>query len=171
MTDRVRPSLERVVLSLIVAGALVAGIGCQATATSAESGSGARSLRGVLVLHLGQAQLGAIRSEVRDGSCYGTSGFRDFGAGMNVTVRDGTGKVIGTDRTRAPSASPPPDLLPSGISGGGLDVIANTCTVWFEVAATEADFYQLEVGQRVKLTLSRQDLERQAWTLRFDLGR
>jgi hypothetical protein len=79
-------------------------------------------------------------------------GFSDIAAGTNVTVTDGSGKVIGT----------------SALTGGVQS--AKGCTFDFEVRVPSSDFYKVEVSSRGAQSYSKADLASQGWRVALKLG-
>ena len=114
-------------------------------------------------------------------SCRGEGGYSDFGRGMNVTVRSGSGEVIGTGNTRNLTDA---DLGDLDLSENGEDDISmleltaavaqirgtSRCTVWFEAEIGEADFYSIEIGRRGELTYSASELADRDWHVELSLG-
>ena len=88
-------------------------------------------------------------------TCAGTGGYSDIRTGVNVVVKDGTGKVIGTGTL---------------LDDPDADTVFGRCSYVFSVPVTDADFYSVEVGRRGALTYSRAELEAQGWTVGFTLG-
>ena len=106
-------------------------------------------------------------------SCSGTGGYDDFRAGMDVTVRDGSGKIIGTGSARnmdpgdEPEANPITPLEFAAVAAKRAD----GCTLKFEVPLVEAaDFYAVEAGSRGDLTYSHAELEATDWWIQLTLG-
>ena len=52
-----------------------------------------------VTIHVGMTLADLDGVEGTNGDCYGTGGYDDFGPGMDVVIRDGSGDVIGTGRT------------------------------------------------------------------------
>jgi hypothetical protein len=88
------------------------------------------------------------------GSCQGTGGYADIQAGLTVTVKDASGKIIATSRLVDDDANSP----------------AGKCSYTFAVQVPDADFYAFEVGHRGELTYSRDELEGMDWDVGFTLG-
>ncbi len=100
--------------------------------------------------------------------CSGAGGYDDFGAGMDVTVRDGAGELIGRTDTRNAPESELADYL-SRAEDGEFDTPdeaeeflqeaeGSVCVVLFDVEATAADYYEIEIGSRGDLSFSAEDL-------------
>lgn len=95
-------------------------------------------------------------------SCFGTGGYDDFGAGMNVTVRSQNDTVIGSSSTRHLTATDP-----------GAEEAQDaefSCTVAFSVEVEESDFYLIDVGRRGQLSYSFEELESADWSVALTLG-
>lgn len=87
-------------------------------------------------------------------SCSGSGGYSDFGQGMNVTIRDGDGNVVG-----------------SGATGPAEGQSPGWCVTEFEIEDVEiVDFYEIEVGQRGSLSYSYEDLESNDFNVDLTLG-
>lgn len=113
----------------------------------------------------------------------GRGGYSDFGRGMNVTVRNGAGEIIGSGQTRnlrtddlgrlADDDSDTDDKPPTALESAALfaQLLERTrCTVWFEAEIAEADFYSVSVGRRGELTYSSRELEEKNWHIELSLG-
>lgn len=86
-------------------------------------------------------------------TCEGDGGYSDINQGVEVTVRDGTGK-----------------LLQTGSLGEGTGNLVR-CEFPFTIKGVpETDFYSVEVGSRGDLSYSLDDMKANAWTLGFQLG-
>lgn len=119
-------------------------------------------------------------------SCRGTGGYSDFGPGMNVTVRDGSGEIIASSNTTSldvetyfgsdesseledeARSEGDDDMDPEELADLMFDVLG--CTVTFEVQVPEADFYAIEVGRRGELSYSRDELAERDWNVSLTLG-
>ena len=90
-------------------------------------------------------------------SCHGTGRYSDVGPGMNVSVRDGKGSIIGTAGT-----------VPAPVATEGA---AATCELRFEVGGLPgARRYSLSVGGRFSATYSKQALDAAGWHVELTLG-
>jgi hypothetical protein len=104
-------------------------------------------------------------------TCYGTGGYDDFGPGVNVTVRDQDGSIVGSSSTRN-LARGDDNLRPE------MDEVVNlaiqypdvSCTVLFEVEVNPAEFYEIEVGSRGGLSYSADELDSRDWWVELSLG-
>lgn len=86
--------------------------------------------------------------------CSGSGGYSDFGQGMNVTIRDGDGNVVG-----------------SGATGPAEGESPGWCVTEFEIEDIEiVDFYEIEVGRRGALSYSYEDLESNDFNIDLTLG-
>lgn len=118
-------------------------------------------------------------------SCRGTGGYSDFGPGMNVTIRNGSGEIVasgntssldaeeqyGSDSDAAEQEEPEGDeepMSPQELADAMFDFLG--CTVVFEVDVPTEDFYAIEVGRRGELSYSRQELEEKDWNVSLTLG-
>ena len=130
-----------------------------------------KSVQGVMVLFDDEDLIGSWDS------CFGTGGYDDFGPGMNVTVRDGSGNIVGSGRTESLSEDdlPPADvdeddwtkLQESADAAEGKD---SFCFVKFDVPIESADFYEIEVGKRGALSYSESELEENGYWAALTLG-
>jgi hypothetical protein len=94
--------------------------------------------------------------------CYGTGGYDDFGAGMNVTVRNGDGTIIGSvDARNLTSADP------DAAEARDLEYF---CTIAFDVDVEAAEFYTVEAGHRGELSYSAKEMADEDWTVALSLG-
>ena len=108
-------------------------------------------LIGVLTLDSGDV-------EGEQDTCRKTGGYADFGAGMNITVRDGSGASIATSISQSfaePGADDPQSLDQAEIRMRTLgDRIraafewGASCVVCFVADVPEPAFYEIEVGRR-----------------------
>jgi hypothetical protein len=86
------------------------------------------------------------------GPVFGWGGFADI-PGASVTVKDGTGTIIGVSKLELP--------IEDGYS---------YCLFPFSVTVSDSEFYSIEVSNRGEVTYSRAELESQGWSLKFKLG-
>jgi hypothetical protein len=115
-------------------------------------------------------------------SCSGDGGYSDFGRGMNVTIRNGAGEIIGTATTRNLTRADLGDFDSTNTDDldkySTLELSAalaqlregSRCTVWFETEAAKADFYSVAVGRRGELTYSAKELADKDWHVELTLG-
>lgn len=88
--------------------------------------------------------------------CRGSGGYSDIRPGTEVTVRDQAGAVIARG-----------DL---GLESSGT--VPGSCEFSLRVDdVPRATFYEIEVGRRGSLTYSYEQMQRQDWTVGFELGR
>lgn len=100
-----------------------------------------------------------LQTDQEGQSCSGSGGYSDFGNGMNVTVRDGTGSIIASTSTV--------DAQWVSIDGvGGL-----WCRTSFETTAEIVDFYAIPVGRRGELSCSFDELKDRDHHVELTLGR
>lgn len=105
-------------------------------------------------------------------NCWGAGGYDDFAAGMNVTIRDQDGKIVGTGDARA--------LGPRDLDNDARELqlaaewaeahAYDACVLAFELPVKSADFYAVEVGRRGELTYSHDELESVGWFVTLELG-
>ena len=150
-----------------------------------SGGDDKRTLRGIFVLEDSDGVVG------RWDSCRGEGGYDDFGAGMNVRVRDGDGAVVGSGSTRSMSQAVLADAAyvdaVQGAGGAeGVEVSAEDvedyrevleelvrlgyCAVYFDVEIDDTDFYAVEIGRRGEMVFSRDELAASDWTVSLYLG-
>jgi hypothetical protein len=87
--------------------------------------------------------------------CSGDGGYSDIDFGSNVTVYDGSGKVLAT-----------------GILGIGIGSSSSRCVFPVEISekVPSKDFYAIEVTRRGKVTYSKAQLEEKDWEVSLTLG-
>jgi hypothetical protein len=89
--------------------------------------------------------------------CSGEGGYSDIRPGLQVTVKNGSGSIIGKS-----------SLGPNEYSGENANVV---CKYSFKINnVPKADFYQIEVGSRGALSYSFEELRKQDWNVAFSLG-
>lgn len=93
----------------------------------------------------------------------GSGGYSDIGPGTDVTVYDGSGKVIATAPLGTDCEQPPTS------DGGATDISDATWTTIIR-NVPDASFYQVEVGNRGKLRFSKSELAGDGWTVSASLG-
>jgi hypothetical protein len=85
--------------------------------------------------------------------CTGTGGYDDVQAGLQVTISDQAGTVIG-----------------NGALGPGVN-IADGCQFRFQVDNVPlATFYRLQVGRRGEISYSLDQMKRASWSAALTLG-
>jgi hypothetical protein len=129
--------------------------------------------------------------------CQGDGGHSDLRPGAPVTVRDGTGNIVGTSHLRLGRYliydttgqlvsfddfhmdNGFPDVHnrklfaePSGDDVAGDELFSGVCELPFAVIlpADAADFYQVEVAGRGQVAFSNEDLEMQGWSVELEIG-
>ena len=101
-------------------------------------------------------------------SCSGIGGYSDFGSGMDVSIRDADGKIIGTTSPRNFStsdlSSDDEDLKSAAVSTQDNSELA--CgVVYGPISVPKSEFYEVEIGSRGTLTYSHEDLvDAKFWT-------
>lgn len=93
--------------------------------------------------------------------CSGRGGYDDIQVGTNVTIKDGTGTIIGTGSLGRGRAAEPV----------GVENYALGCEFSFRVPdVRKAAFYEVEVSHRGGLTFSYDELKTKGWFVRATLG-
>jgi hypothetical protein len=88
-----------------------------------------------------------------DGGCQGSSGYDDVEPGLQVTISDQSGTVIGTG------------ALDSG------QVLEAGCVFRFEVNSIPvANFYKVAVGRRGEISYSLDQMKQMSWSVELSLG-
>jgi hypothetical protein len=152
-----------VISKLLLIPLAVLAIGC--------GGGDEKSVQGVMALFDPDNWAGSWNS------CSGTGGYDDFGPGMNVTVRDGSGNIVGSGRTESFSSDdlPAEDALDYYMTElqGSASFAKNsgfTCAIKFDVPIESANFYEIEVGKRGGLSYSDSELEENGYWIELVLG-
>ena len=137
---------------LLVAGACSPVGGASPSATPPQ-----QTISGSMVL-TGSTSAGTIRRTDGASGCVGLGGYGDIQSGAQVTLRDGTGQVIG--------------LTTLGSGRMTRDDALIDCRFEFAFAdIPEAAFYSVEVGRRGEVRASSEDLSARGWTFAMTLGR
>jgi hypothetical protein len=135
-------------VALVVLALLAVGCGHQPAAPRTHM------LAGVYIVH------GIFSHRGYGASCNpADAGYPDIARGSGVTVRDGTGAIVGT----------------AGLEGGTLRRSPlrgrdDDCVFSFSLTVPEEDRYRIEVGQRGAVEFSRADLERENWKAELTIG-
>lgn len=125
---------------------------------------------GFMVLSIDPAEYAAEGESNFSGrwdNCAGTGGYGDFGPGMDVTIRDGDGKIVGATSTRSFSEA---DLVSEISNVRDMASLAKStklqCYVVFDpLQIPKVDFYEVEIGSRGSLTYSFEELKESGfWT-------
>ena len=134
---------------------------------------GSRTIHGQFTLF----SAGDVRGSPTE--CEGTGGYSDVDAGMPVTARDQDGKIVGSSHTRNGESL---DELARRIADSdtasdvakGRDLVSQSeglaCILLFDVDVENADFYEIEVGRRGKISYSKTELDKRKWKVAFTLG-
>lgn len=85
-------------------------------------------------------------------TCTGAGPYSDIGSGVEVTVTDESGAIIGNARFE---------------TGSKTDNI--TCVFAFSVEVPQAEFYTFTVGERGELSYSFDEMEQMGWTISFGI--
>ncbi len=114
--------------------------------------------------------------------CSGTGGYDDIRAGLNVTVLDGEGAIVGTGSARnlteadagemtLDKAIEDPDApMTLELSAAFAPALDGECTLVFEVPVKDAEFYVVKAGGRGELSYSHDELEERGWFVQLSLG-
>lgn len=87
-------------------------------------------------------------------TCFGSGGYSDISSGAQVRVTDQEGKTLAVSE------------LGSGRSKTGFD-----CTFSFTIDdVPKAEFYEVEVTHRGKLSYSHEEMEKRDWAVEVSLG-
>jgi hypothetical protein len=93
--------------------------------------------------------------EKRVSTCQGVGGYADIKEGLQVTIKDAAGTIVGTSALVFDKTPSPPQ----------------TCAYTFEVSGLpDATFYNVEAGRRGAVTFSRADLDARGWRVELTLG-
>lgn len=112
-------------------------------------GGGGQQVSGLLELYGDESSV-----ENNGTECWGVGGYGDIQEGAEVTIRDGSGELIG-----------------SGNLDAGSTVGDGTCTfLWFIDDVSEVDFYEIEVSSRGALTYSKAEMEEANWIVQGSIG-
>lgn len=119
-------------------------------------------------------------------SCQGTGGYSDIDAGMDITVRDAEGTIVGSSSVRNMSEAEVRELLSDDegqsdsdesnrSSDADVEDMLDTfdgfaCPLAFEVEVATVDFYEIKIGRRGELSASREELEEDDWTVNYTIG-
>jgi len=134
---------------------------------------GSRTIQGKFELF----SAGDVRGSATD--CEGTGGYSDVDEGMPVTVRDQRGNIVGSSATRhAESLDELARRLgdsdkPADVSRAHELITQSrgiACVLLFDVEVGNADFYEIEVGRRGKISYSKKELEQRKWRVTLTLG-
>lgn len=90
--------------------------------------------------------------------CEGAEGYSDLGPETPVTIRDGSGEVLGVGK-----------LGDGKPSSNGVQAAYCDWTARVDVPAGE-DFYAVEVADRGEMTVSADELAADGWTVSMSLG-
>lgn len=173
-TDTTTGSRTRIPALALVGLAVVAIVVVGVVAMNAGGGSG-RELRGIFALY--DEDFG-IDGDFDD--CEGTGGYDDFSAGRDITVRDGSGDIVGAGTLRNVTDR---DELAEYLVGTGeaddvddtvIDFVADTpeavCVLVTAFDIDDADFYEIKIGRRGELSFSRDELAADDWYFSLSLG-
>jgi hypothetical protein len=149
----------RTLIALLLAGLLTScsSGGDKPAATTTQptySITGTFTLLGLEDDQVGDSDVGTGTYTVDDnGDCSGTGGYDDVQEGLQVTVADEAGTVIGTGY-----------LLAGEQTSGG-------CMLRFKIDGIRpAKFYKVTVGRRGEISYSHAEMEAQGWFVELTLG-
>jgi hypothetical protein len=125
-----------------------------AAACSRPSAPGRHSVHGAYIVHgvFSPRSFGA-RCDPAD------AGYPDIHAGTPVTIRDGTGTLLG-------SAA----LAGGTLRKGALRGRDDDCVFSYSLTVPERDAYRIEVGRRGVVRFQRSELERTGWQADLTIG-
>ena len=174
-----KPANRRVIVGV---GALLAAILGFVVVLTSQGGSSSKTIRGVFTLFDSDAT-------GNWDSCRGTGGYGDFGAGMDVTIRDQDGKIVANGDTQSMDRDIMSNLYTnvasemdrvfgrSTMSDGiavlvkGMEVsFLRMCSVYYELKVPPREFYEIEVGSRGSLSYSESELEDWSFVVYSSLG-
>jgi hypothetical protein len=89
--------------------------------------------------------------------CSGSGGYSDFQAGMNVTVHDGNGKIIGAGQL---DNDPNSHLAHPNVE----------CDLIGAIDIRDADFYVVTIGKRGDQTYAKADMAKRGYSMELTLG-
>ena len=111
--------------------------------------------------------------------CEGTGGYSDISSGVPVTVRDQDDNIVGSGTLQNGSkkeiarrlAAQGDEVKTVKAAEDLVDQIDGTfCVLVFDVDVKEAEFYDIQVGKRGKISYSRAQLEDRKWQAAFSIG-
>ena len=151
------PRTRRRLLIGVIGGiiAVCAGIATLVAITGGSASAGKQTLTGQFIL---------IDSDILGDwdSCFGSGGYDDFGAGMDVTVTDGDGKIIATATTE--------NITSTDEDADTAKDADFLCAVKFATEVPKVPFYEIEVGSRGDLSYSQEELAAEDWHVQLSLG-
>jgi hypothetical protein len=157
-----------VVSLLVVAGAVAAFISARGSSPRTTAGPGAIGITFTLV------DMSDVDGKV--GECFGTGGYDDFSSGMDVTVRNQQGDLVGSAQMQSLSSlkATQPEFFEQIEEDAGADLSAEV-DVSCELASLvqvegDSDFYEIEIGQRGDSSVTRSELDGKDWLVRLSLG-
>lgn len=167
---------RKVVLAAVTAVAVIAAGGTFFAATKVLGGGGDPTVPGPDAIGVRFTLLtfdGHVGGTA--GRCWGTRGYDDFGAGMDIRILDEDNKLIGSGNTQSLeklSQNAPEFFDAIDIGDRQLDEDAE---VGCDVAAlvplrSRAEFYRVEIGRRGETTHTREELEENDWWVQLSLG-
>jgi hypothetical protein len=123
-----------------------------------------------VTIHVGMTLADLDGVEGTNGDCYGTGGYDDFGPGMDVVIRDGSGDVIGTGRTVNLDAAPQYFREELGEDLALEDRAGGLCLVVADVETKSSEFYEVSVGRRGSVTYTSDELADKGYETMLSLG-
>jgi hypothetical protein len=123
-----------------------------------------------VTIHVGMTLADLDGVEGTNGDCYGTGGYDDFGPGMDVVIRDGSGDVIGTGRTVNLDAARQYFREELGEDLDLEDRAGGLCLVVADVESKSSEFYEVSVGRRGSVTYTSDELADNDYETMLSLG-
>lgn len=123
----------------------------------AGASSSRHTLTGSVVIADSQAVVSGVPDWSPGGQCDGstTNGYGDLSAGAQVTVKNGSGRIVAVGTIRE----------------GKPNYDGATCTMPLKVSGIpKASFYQVEVSHRGELSYSYAQLQRRHWRVSLTIG-
>jgi hypothetical protein len=161
--------------AFIAVGALLAaGIGAAAFLVIRETPPRTTAGPGAIGVSFSLLDLGELSGTV--GNCSGTGGYSDFEPGVDVTVRDKQGSIVGSGGMKSLEQLQvqEPEFFEQfgGPKAGDLgeDAVI-TCRLGALIQIEgESDFYEIDVGRRGETSVTRSELEENDWIISLSLG-
>jgi hypothetical protein len=103
------------------------------------------------------------------GQCLGARGYDDIGVGTGVIIRDGSGATLASTKLATSTGKTVNELMPGKYPELANRVVQCNYT-WSAPQVADADFYEIEVGHRGGITLSKEELKAAGWKVSTSLG-
>lgn len=141
------------------------------TATQLVGGGESQRLRGYFTL----LSSDDVSGDLSD--CSGTGGYDDVDAGVSVTIRDQGDNIVGSATLENAPIGDIAELIAekennpvSEVEATLHDVDGEWCILIWEAKVEKADFYDVQVGKRGKISYSRAELAEADWIVATSLG-